>query len=96
MIIPEGFEFSYTLKFGFITSNNKAEYKATLVGLQLAKALGIQHITLKSDSQLVTNWINEEFQVKEETRMKYFQRVNNMKESFRHIKVEQIPSKQNG
>ena len=33
---PEGIQLEYTLRFRFQVSNNEAEYKALLVGLQLA------------------------------------------------------------
>ncbi|GJZ97546.1 reverse transcriptase domain-containing protein, partial [Tanacetum coccineum] len=33
---PEGTEFTYALRFRFTTSNNEAEYKALIVGLQIA------------------------------------------------------------
>lgn len=34
---PEGEEITYTLHFGFHTSNNEAEYEALLVGLRLSR-----------------------------------------------------------
>ncbi|XP_009799462.2 uncharacterized protein [Nicotiana sylvestris] len=36
-------------------TNNEAEYKAVIVGLELARELGINQIVIKSDSQLVVN-----------------------------------------
>ena len=38
---PEGIDIEYALKFGFHTSNNKAEYEAVIVGLNLAHSLEV-------------------------------------------------------
>lgn len=41
------------LRFSFKTSNNEAEYEALMAGLRLARELGVQHLKILSDSQLV-------------------------------------------
>ena len=51
----EGIQLEYALRFEFRASNNKAEYEALLVGLQLATTMGAEQIRVYSDSQLVVN-----------------------------------------
>ena len=50
LTIPEGIQLEYTLRFGFKASNNEAEYKALLVGLQLATTMGAEQIRVYNDS----------------------------------------------
>jgi len=49
------------LKFDFKTSNNQAEYEALIVGLILARDMGVQNIICKSDSQLTIRHIKGEY-----------------------------------
>lgn len=53
----------------FIThaTNNEAEYKALLVGLEAAKNLGITHLLIEGDSQLVIEQIKGAFKIKSES-----------------------------
>ena len=53
----EGIQLEYALKFNFKASNNEAEYKALLVGLQLATTMGVEQVRVYSDSQLVINQV---------------------------------------
>ncbi|RDX66012.1 Pol polyprotein, partial [Mucuna pruriens] len=50
---------------GFRASNNQVEYETLLVGIQLAKELGVWKLAVKSDSQLVTGQVNNEYQAKD-------------------------------
>ena len=50
----KGIAIKQSLRFSFKVSNNQAEYEALITGLQLAKEMGVDSLTMKSDSQLVT------------------------------------------
>ncbi|KAM1786961.1 hypothetical protein ACFX14_039537 [Malus domestica] len=52
---PDKVAMEYALRFKFKASNNEVEYEALLVGLRLAKHLGVKRIDIFSDSQLVVN-----------------------------------------
>ena len=43
----------YGVQLKFPITNNKAKYKALLTGLRIVRALGVEKIMLKSDSQLI-------------------------------------------
>lgn len=45
------------IRLGFSTSNNEAEYEAILSGLNLALALSVSKIEIRSDSQLIIGHI---------------------------------------
>ena len=53
----EGIDIEYALRFGFHTSNNKAEYEAVIAGLNLAHSLEVDQLEVYSDSQLVVRQI---------------------------------------
>ncbi|GJR19152.1 reverse transcriptase domain-containing protein [Tanacetum coccineum] len=40
----EGMEFTYALRFRFDAMNNKAEYKALIVGLRIAEQIGVKNL----------------------------------------------------
>lgn len=49
----------------FHTTNNKAEYEALLIGLKVAKALGIENIEVFTNSQLIVRQTQSEYVSKE-------------------------------
>ncbi|RDX66978.1 hypothetical protein CR513_54201, partial [Mucuna pruriens] len=46
----------------FKASNNQAKYEALLVGIRLVEELGAKILVAKSDSQLVTEQVNNDYQ----------------------------------
>ena len=50
----------------FPMTNNEAEYKALVAGLDLAKAAGAENVVLHCDSQVVTGQINGDYECKNE------------------------------
>lgn len=58
LLISSAFEklqLEYVLRLNFKASNNEAEYEALIAGLKLARVIGVQYLTVFSDSQLVVN-----------------------------------------
>lgn len=58
---PKRIKVNYALRFAFKASNKKAEYKALIVGLNLARELGAKNLRTHSDSQLVVNQVNGKY-----------------------------------
>lgn len=48
-------EHNYEIKLAFKTNNNKADYKALLAKLSVAKMLGEMEIEVKADSQVAVH-----------------------------------------
>ncbi|RDX82403.1 hypothetical protein CR513_36805, partial [Mucuna pruriens] len=46
-------------------SNNQAKYEALLARIRLAKKLRVAKLTIKSNSQLVTGKVNDEYQARD-------------------------------
>ena len=68
---PEGKRWPYALHFEFWVSNNKAEYEALLTELRLAEQLGAQQIEVSSDSNMVVQQVNGEYEAREGHIAKY-------------------------
>jgi len=59
----------YAIKLQFIVTNNETEYKALLIGLSLAKALGAKNLIVQVDSQLIIGQVKGDYEAKEEDRL---------------------------
>ena len=61
---PEGDVLSERKEFIGTATNNVAEYRALLLGLDLARDLGAREVEVASDSELVARQIGGEYKVK--------------------------------
>ncbi|KAL5540936.1 hypothetical protein UlMin_044912 [Ulmus minor] len=66
---------SCALRFRFKATNNQAEYEALLAGLRLAKEVSARHLLIYSDSQLIVNQVNSEYQAKGEKMASYLEKI---------------------
>lgn len=76
-------------------TNNQAEYKAVIAGLELAKKWQAEEIEIKLDSQLVAAQMNKEYKVKDDNLAKLFVKVWNLTQSFRKVNFRYIPREKN-
>ena len=53
LISPEKITIEKSLRLGFSTTNNEAEYEALLVGMTMVQKMGGKAIRIFSDSRLV-------------------------------------------
>lgn len=51
--------------------NNVAEYKSLVIGLEIAKELGIKNLKVYTDSQLVANQVKGNYEVREQNLKDY-------------------------
>ena len=68
---PEKDVLKYGVQLQFLVTNNKAEYKAVLTGLRVAKALGVRNLKLNLDSKLMIGQMNNEYEAKEDRMKRY-------------------------
>nr|GEV62653.1 reverse transcriptase domain-containing protein [Tanacetum cinerariifolium] len=71
---PEGMKFTYALRFRFDATKNKAEYKALIAGLRIAKRMGVKNLQANVDSQLVANQVNGTYVTKEADMIRYLEK----------------------
>ncbi|XP_024178498.1 uncharacterized protein LOC112184467 [Rosa chinensis] len=95
LISPDDQVYEYALKFAFKASNNAAEYEALIAGLQIALELGIQHLSIFSDSQLVVNQVSGNFEAKEPHMSSYQALAQALVQRFTSYIFTQIPRAEN-
>ena len=64
-----------SLRYGFPTTNNEAEYEALLVGMAMVSKLGGKVVEVFSDSRLMVRQVNGEFWAKDQQMQGYFIKV---------------------
>jgi ribonuclease HI len=77
-----------------LATNNVAEYRALLLGIERAKALGAESLELIGDSQLVVRQVKGDYKVKDENLRELHRKVLSSLEAFdtwsiRHVRREE-------
>jgi len=82
---------------GFLghTTNNVAEYKALLMGLQRALELGIRRIEVRADSELLIKQLRGEYRVKDEKLKLLFAEAKALLARFASTKLLHVRREQN-
>ena len=91
---PEQERIEYIVRLEFHTTNNEAEYKALIAGLDLVKAAGAEYTIIHCDSQVVTSQVNDNYECKNERMRRYLDEVKGRIGSLQ-IKFVQIPREEN-
>ncbi|KAL5575294.1 hypothetical protein UlMin_016993 [Ulmus minor] len=95
LVSPEKVRLSCALRFRFKATNNQAEYEALLAGLRLAKEVSACHLLIYSDSQLIVNQVNSEYQAKGEKMASYLEKAKELLGQFDTVTITQIPRNEN-
>ena len=77
------------------TTNNQAEYKAVIMALERAAAIGAAEIDLFLDSELVQQQLLGNYKVKNAELQPLFVKVYNLSLEFKKIKYIHIPRAEN-
>lgn len=78
-----------------VTTNNQAEYRAVILGLERAVALGATSVEVVADSELLVKQANAEYKVKNPEIAKRFLEMKNLETKlggrvrYRHVRREQ-------
>lgn len=84
---PKGALIEQAVQLGFKTSNNEGEYEALIVGMKKEKKLGIKHLVIYCDSQLVANQFTGEYAASNERMGRYMRMAQKL---FRDFKIQPI------
>lgn len=76
-------------------TNNIAEYKAVIRGLQEAKAMGAEHVTLRTDSQLVFFQLKGDYKVRHANMIPLFQEALGLLKGFKKVDCRVVPREEN-
>jgi len=86
-----GLEVWSAYKFLDVSTNNVAEYSGLVTGLQCARAMGVNHIKVEGDSQLVVKQINGEYAVKAENLKPLYHEALSLSTLFQSFELKHIP-----
>ena len=59
---PIGERIKQVVRLGFSATNNESEYEATITGLELTLAMGVDSLSIQIHSQLVVGQVKAEFE----------------------------------
>ena len=76
-------------------TNNVAEYRALLLGIERARALGAREIELIGDSELIVRQVRGEYRVKDAALRELHARVREALEGFERWSIRNVPRDQN-
>ena len=67
------------------------EYEGLIEGLKAAAALGVKHLTIKGDSQLLVNFSNKVYEPRDEHMEAYLAEVRRMEKQFWGLELQHVP-----
>ena len=83
LTVPSGTQLKYAARLDFEgCTNNVAEYEGLLLGLRKARALGARRLSIRSDSELITNHIGKSYRALNPELSKYLAVVRSMEKYF--------------
>ena len=91
----DGIDVEYALRFRFQASNNEAEYKAVIVGLNLAHSMEADQLEVCSHSQLVVKQIEDSYEAKGEKMILFLKKVRELLKKFVQVQVKHVPRTEN-
>lgn len=77
------------------TTNNVAEYKALIAGLEMALERGVTELHVKCDSQLVVSQVLGEWKIKSDQLRMLAAKAERLYYKFRPRSIEHVPRAQN-
>ena len=77
-----------SFKLGFSCSNNAAEYEAYLTGLTIALSIGVKHMRVLRDSNLVVSQVKGDFALREQSLAAYRTWAQRLKLEFQTFSIE--------
>jgi ribonuclease HI len=86
-------KFKYKIKD--FCSNNEAEYKALIVGLEILLGLGAKNVVLKGDSELVVKQLTKEYKCISENLLSYFVSASSLLSNFKSVSFQHVPRIEN-
>lgn len=76
-------------------TNNEAEYRAAIAGLEAALALGATRATLRMDSELVVRQLLGRYRVRNPRLRPLWGRLEELRRRFHCLRVERVPRAEN-
>jgi ribonuclease HI len=95
LIDPSGDQVKYMVHLEFKATNNMAEYETLIFGLSTALSLGICHLLVKGDSQLIIKQVRGENSCNEPRLAAYLLHVRKLEKDFTTLELQHVPRADN-
>ncbi|CAN1273992.1 Retrovirus-related Pol polyprotein from transposon 412 [Linum perenne] len=92
---PQGVLHETALRFNKSRTNNAAEYGALIAGLRMAKAMGVSHLKVFSDSAIIVNQLSGVYEVREETQAPYNDQAKIALKDFETTEIHHVAREDN-
>ena len=90
IITPDGIRLEHSFRLGFKASNNEAEYEALIAELKTALDLGARNVEVYSDSRLVVNQVQGNFEAQDSWMKEYLRVAKQIMAKFSTTSVTQV------
>jgi ribonuclease HI len=94
-ISPLGVYMCYVIRLHFHASNNVTEYEALVTGLRIAIELGVRHLDVRGDSQLVIDRVMKSSSCRDPKMEAYCQEVRRLEDKFHSLELNHIARRYN-
>jgi hypothetical protein len=82
LVAPSKVRTCYVVRLDFSCTNNIAEYEALMLGLRKLKAMVIRRAVLKTDSQVISGYVDKSSKARDPKLEKYLDTVRRLEASF--------------
>jgi ribonuclease HI len=93
LIAPSKETFHYSYRLEYHCTNNIVEYKALIIGLNLAIDKGVTHMKVIGDSNLIVSQVLLEFTAKNDRLKRYRDSQDPLQNPLRWCELKQFPEK---
>jgi ribonuclease HI len=78
-----------------VATNNVAEYRAAIAGLERCRELGAREVTLRADSKLLVEQLSGRWKVKNPTLIRLHGEARTLAKGFDRVRFEHVPRERN-
>jgi ribonuclease HI len=94
-ISPLGVNMRYIIRLHFPTSNNVTEYEVLVTGLCIAIELGVRHLDVRGDSQLVIDQVMKNSSWHDPKMEAYCEEVRRLEDKFHSLELNHVARRYN-
>ena len=91
LVSPEKITIEKSLKLGFSTTNNKAEYETLLMGMTMVQKMGGKIVEMFSNSRLVVDQVKGQLEAWDTRMQEYLSQVRRIQKKFEFFDLSYIP-----
>ena len=95
LISPERITIEKSLRLGFSSTNNKAEYEALLTRMIMVQKVRVKAVEVFSDSRLVVGQVQGELKARDLRMQEYLSQVRHLQFEFESFNLSQVPRSRN-